>query len=213
MGYPIATAPYAIRPHHHSRTAASAVANPQVAVEAADLLARLRTRDATAWEELVERYTGLIWAIARAHRLGQAQAADVSQVTWLRLLDHLDEVRQPERLGGWLATTARRECLRTIGSNRRELLVGDDPRLERAEPGAAGPGDGLLDAERDVNLWRAFDALPPRCRRLLRVLLADPEPSYTEVSAALGIPIGSIGPTRARCLACLRRSREFRAVL
>jgi RNA polymerase sigma factor (sigma-70 family) len=200
------------------RTTSTTTERPAAVVEGADLLARLRGGDAAAWEEVVERYSGLIWAIARAHRLDPTRAADVSQVTWLRLLEHVEEVRQPDRLGAWLATTARRECLRAIKLRQRDLLVGDEGELEQGVDDAGGgqgggPGDALLDAERDAALWRAFASLRPQCQRLLRVLLADPEPSYAEVSAALDMPIGSIGPTRARCLDCLRRNKELHAVL
>jgi RNA polymerase sigma factor (sigma-70 family) len=212
MGHRMATGPYVAYPDRR-RTTTSTATDPPVAVEAADLLARLRANDATAWDEIVERYSGLIWATARAHRLDPATAADVSQVTWLRLLEHVDAVRHPERLGAWLATTARRECIRVIRLRRRDLPVGDDAELGRGMPGTGGPGDAILDTERDAALWRAFESLPHRCRRLLRVLLADPEPSYADASAALGMPIGSIGPTRARCLDCLRRNKELRAVV
>jgi RNA polymerase sigma factor (sigma-70 family) len=214
MGHRMATGPHAACLDRRPRkTTSTATARPAVA-EGADLLTRLRASDATAWEEVVERYGSLIWAIARAHRLDEARAADVSQVTWLRLLEHVDEVRQPDRLGAWLATTARRECLRAIKLRQRDLLVGDDGEFEQGDhAGIGGPGEALLDAERDAALWRAFETLRPQCQRLLRVLLADPEPSYAEVSAALGMPVGSIGPTRARCLDCLRRNKELHAVL
>jgi RNA polymerase sigma factor (sigma-70 family) len=213
MGHRMATGPHAGCLDRRSRkTTTAAVERP--AAEGADLLARLGQGDAAAWGEVVERYSSLIWAIARAHRLDASRAADVSQVTWLRLLEHVDEVRQPDRLGAWLATTARRECLRAIKLRQRDLLVGDDGELDQGDHASgAGPGDALLDAERNAALWRAFESLRPQCQRLLRVLLADPEPSYAEVSAALGMPMGSIGPTRARCLDCLRRNKELRAVL
>jgi RNA polymerase sigma factor (sigma-70 family) len=211
----MATGPHAACLDRRSRkTTTTAVERPAPG-EGADLLARLRDGDAAAWEEVVERYSSLIWAVARAHRLDPTRAADVSQVTWLRLLEHLDEVRQPDRLGAWLATTARRECLRAIKLRQRDLLVADDGELDQGGHGSGGegPGEALLDAERDAALWRAFESLRPQCQRLLRVLLADPEPSYAEVSAALGMPVGSIGPTRARCLDCLRRSKELHGVL
>jgi RNA polymerase sigma factor (sigma-70 family) len=213
MGHRMATGPHAACLDRRSRTTTSTAIERPAVVEGADLLAGLRANDATAWEEVVERYSGLIWAIARAHRLDATRAADVSQVTWLRLLEHVDEVRQPDRLGAWLATTARRECLRVIKLRQRDLLVGDDGEFEQSNDARGTPGDALLHAERDAALWRAFESLRPRCQRLLRVLLADPEPSYAEASAALGMPIGSIGPTRARCLDCLRRNKELHAVL
>jgi len=188
-------------------------ADPVPEASAADLLAGARAGDAAAWDRLVERYSGLIWAIARAHRLDAATASDVSQVTWLRLVEHLDTVREPERLGAWLATTARRECLRAIRAGRRDVLVDDDAVFERDQSRLAGPEEAVLGSERDAALRRALESLPDRCHRLLRLLLAVPAPSYDEVSAALEMPVGSIGPTRARCLACLRRSRELRDIV
>ncbi|HEX6674663.1 MAG TPA: sigma-70 family RNA polymerase sigma factor [Actinomycetes bacterium] len=212
MSHRSAPGPHAACPEGRSRRAAAAPADPPVAAGGADLLARLRAKDAGAWEEVVERYAGLIWAVARAHRLDAAKAADVSQVTWLRLLQHVNAVREPERLGAWLATTARRECLRVIGAGRRDVPVGDGAELQQGES-AASPEDALLGLERDVALRHALESVSPRCRRLLRLLFTDPEPSYAEVSAALGMPVGSVGPTRARCLDCLRRDRRLRALL
>lgn len=161
--------------------------------------------DGAAWDSLVERFTGLLWSTARAHRLSPADSADVVQTTWLRLVENLGRIQDPERLGGWLATTARRECLVVLRRSRREPPVGDE-RLLDTVPAQRSPLDAsLLADERDAALWRVFDELPDRCRRLLRVLLADPAPSYAEVSESLGIPVGSIGPTRQRCLSSLRQ--------
>jgi RNA polymerase sigma factor (sigma-70 family) len=162
--------------------------------------------DEAAWGWLVDRFGGLVWAIARAHRFNDTDAADVAQTTWLRLIEHLDRIRDPERVGAWIATTARRECLRTLRGSSRQVPVGDDELLEVDDPHAPTPDTRLVDAERHAALWRAINTLPTRCRQLLRVLLADPPPSYEEVSAALDMPIGSIGPTRGRCLERLRHS-------
>jgi RNA polymerase sigma factor (sigma-70 family) len=161
--------------------------------------------DGAAWDTLVERFTGLLWATARAHRLSTADAADVVQTTWLRLVENLGRIQDPERLGGWLATTARRECLVVLRRSHREPPIADD-RLLDSVPVQRTPLDAaLLVDERDAALWRVFDELPHRCRRLLRVLLADPAPSYVEVAEALEMPVGSIGPTRQRCLSSLRQ--------
>jgi RNA polymerase sigma factor (sigma-70 family) len=168
------------------------------------LLSSAAAGDRASWDRLVERFTGLLWAIARAHRLSQADAADVVQSTWLRLLDNLGRIQEPDRLGGWLATTARRECLHTLRRSHREpaFPVEEmlDPVADRTDPVDAD----LLRHERDVALWQLFDELSDPCRRLLRVLIASPPPPYVEVAAALDMPIGSIGPTRARCLGRLR---------
>jgi RNA polymerase sigma factor (sigma-70 family) len=161
--------------------------------------------DSRAWDVLVQRYVNRVWAIARAHRLSSADAEDVCQVTWLRLVTHLDTIREPERVGAWLATTARHKCLRVLRTAGRQVPVGDEDDLEPADAASTTPDHGLLTAERDAVLWRALTTLSPKCQRLLRALMADPEPSYQDVSSALEMPIGSIGPTRARCLNHLRQ--------
>lgn len=159
--------------------------------------------DDAAWEALVERFSGLVWAVARGHGLSASDAADVSQTCWLRLAEHVERIRDPQRLGGWLATTARNESIDLLRHARRCVALGEE--WEVAIPAeCADVATRLLDGERDRALWRAFDSLPPRCKTLLRVLTMDPAPSYVEVSAALGMPVGSIGPTRGRCLQSLR---------
>ena len=126
-------------------------------------------------------------------------------MTWLRLVTHLDTIRDPDRVGAWLATTARHECLRVLRKAGRSVPVGDEDELEAPDASSPAVETGLLTAERDASLWEALATLSDKCQRLLRVLMADPEPSYEEVSAALGMPMGSIGPTRGRCLENLRR--------
>ena len=155
-----------------------------------------------AWDQLVERFNGLVWSVARAHRLDQADASDVVQTTWLRLVENLGRLQEPERVGAWLGTTARRECLRTLRMSAR--VVPTEAEL-LPEPGTDAPvSAGLLADERDRALWSAFGGLSERCQALLRLLVADPPPSYEDVGAALDMPIGSIGPTRQRCLDRLR---------
>lgn len=159
--------------------------------------------DQEAWNALVARFNGLVWSVARAHRLSPEDASDVVQTTWERLVGHLDSLKDRAAVGAWLATTARHECLKTLRLSSRRVLV---PPEELDAP-AADPGvdEGLLTSERDTTLWRAFGGLEEGCRRLLRMLVADPSPSYLEISKALDMPIGSIGPTRARCLEKLRQ--------
>jgi RNA polymerase sigma factor (sigma-70 family) len=169
------------------------------------LLAAAASGDQHAWEMLVDRYADLVWSVARSFRLGPADAADVSQTTWLRLVEHLTDIRDSDRLGAWLATTARREALTVLRRSGHIVPTGDAWRLDLPDP-VAEPLDGaLLRTESAVGVRRAFVQLSQRCQQLLRVLLADPAPSYAEVGAALGMPIGSIGPARARCLDGLRR--------
>jgi RNA polymerase sigma factor (sigma-70 family) len=167
----------------------------------ADLVCAARQGDHCAWDALVARYAGMVWAVARAHRLCDADAADASQATWLKLLEHIGDIKEPKAVGGWLATTARRECLRIL---RRASRV--DPLTQVPETADDGPelDERLLTGERDACLWRAFEELGPRHQALLRMLAADPAPSYEEIGAALDMPVGSIGPTRARALEKLR---------
>jgi RNA polymerase sigma factor (sigma-70 family) len=176
-------------------------------VSLGEQLSRASAGDQAAWNAIVERFASLVWATARAHRLSRADASDVAQTTWLRLVEHLDRIREPERLGAWLATTARRESLRVIRRTGREQPIDDADMFEA--PDAAALDRHLLDEERDGVLWRAFAGLSDRCKTLLRLLMADQELSYEEVGAALGMPLGAIGPTRMRCLDRLRTSAEI----
>jgi RNA polymerase sigma factor (sigma-70 family) len=159
--------------------------------------------DATAWNVIVDQYNGLLWSIARGYRLPSADAADAIQTTWLRLVENLARITDPARLPAWLATTLRRECLAALRRSGREQPTDDDTAWD--VPDDAEPLDAqLLADERDAAIWRAVGRLPSRCQRLLRILMASPPPSYTAVAAALGLPVGSIGPTRQRCLDRLR---------
>ena len=163
--------------------------------------------DEHAWGVIVDRFEGLIWATTRAHRLSSAEAADVTQTTWLRLLENLGRIRDPDRLGAWLATTARHECLRHIRLRARELPATDQSVFDLATDQSVE--SGLLTRERSDALRRALTGIGERCQALLRMLAAATSPSYEEISAALGMPVGAIGPTRARCLDKLRRSPEL----
>lgn len=172
------------------------------------LVIRARQGDRSAWGSLVERHTSLLWGIARSYRLGTADAADVVQTVWLRLVEHLDTIKEPERLVGWLATTARHECLRVLRRSGRELVGVVDAATDVADDLAPELDASLLTLERDRVLWRCFARLPERCQRLLRVLMVADPPAYQEISQSLGLPIGSIGPTRMRCLTRLRDITE-----
>ncbi len=172
--------------------------------DATELLAKASGGDATAWSAIVTRYGELVWTVARAFRLNPADAADVCQATWLRLVEHLGDIRQGDRIGAWLVTTARREALGVIRRAGRDVPVQDTDALWSGASDEGGPEQTILRRERDALLWRAFRRLPEACQRLLRILMSEPTPTYAEVGAALEIPIGSIGPTRARCLASLR---------
>jgi RNA polymerase sigma factor (sigma-70 family) len=170
-----------------------------------NLVRRAATGDRAAWDELVDRYSRLLWSIALGYRLSHSDAADVVQTTWLKLLEHLETIRDPDRVGAWLATTARRECQSVLVQGGRVVPTDDTRQLDLGTNELETPEAAVLTSERDRTLWRAFRQLSARCQRLLR-LLAVVAASYEEIALALDMPIGSIGPTRARCLVRLRRS-------
>lgn len=173
--------------------------------ELTDLVAAARGGSEAAWNDLVDRFGRLVWHVVRGFRMSDAAAEDVYQTTWLRLAEHLDRIRDPASLGGWLARTARNECLRVVKLGGRENLR-SDLDLGLADP-EAPVGHTVEIEDRNEILWQAFAALPEPCQRLLRLLMAEPPLSYDRVSELLDIAVGSIGPTRGRCLAKLRSSR------
>ena len=170
--------------------------------DTATLLRRAAERDERAWTELVGRYERVVWSVTHGFSFDEATRHDVFQLTWLRLLDNLERIRNPERLAGWLATTARRECLAVVEASRR--LVPTE-RLSEAEATTARPGQALIHDEELAGLAEAFNQIGDRCRQLLRLLTLDPPLAYKEIAELLDIPVGTIGPTRARCLDQLRR--------
>jgi RNA polymerase sigma factor (sigma-70 family) len=168
--------------------------------------------DDRCWATLVDRFSKLVWSIARSFNLSDADAADVSQTTWMRLAEHVDRIDHPERVGAWLATTARRECMRVKRLSTRAVPTEDLDDLDLAEVDTIPADARLLVGLRDRSLWHAFSGLPERQRTLLLLLVADPPLSYREIADTLDIPIGSIGPTRARTLVGLRRRVEAAGV-
>jgi RNA polymerase sigma factor (sigma-70 family) len=168
------------------------------------LVRRAAGGDKDAWSDLVEIFSGLIYSVARSHRLSDADCTDVSQTTWLRLVEHIDRLDDPSKVGAWLATTARRESLRVIGMSQRQVPTGDESALEPKMRFQPEIDAALLASERDATVHEALEQLPARSALMLRLLMADDRLSYTELSDRLGIPIGSIGPTRARALRKLR---------
>jgi len=177
------------------------------------LVVRAAGSDQSAWNELVERYAPLVWSICTRFQLSNQDSEDVGQTVWLLLVEHLGELREPAALPGWLAKTTARECLRVVTAAHRSERLGT--RLDDADQFAASAvvDEEVLLAERNAGLRAAFAELPPRCQQLLAMLLADPPPSYAEISAALDIPVGSIGPQRGRCLGRLRRSPALVALV
>jgi RNA polymerase sigma factor (sigma-70 family) len=181
------------------------------AEEAANVVQRAAEGRRWAWERLVAQYSRLIWAMTRDFNLPESDAADVVQVTWLRLLEHIDRIEHPDRLGSWLATTARHECLRHLAARRRVVLVDDDQdTLMDAACIQPDVDERLLADERAQAVREAVSKLPSRWQRLVELLMSDPPLSYLEISDELGLPVGSIGPTRGRCLDRLRELLQTR---
>jgi RNA polymerase sigma factor (sigma-70 family) len=177
------------------------------------LVARAAGHDQDAWNELVERYSPLVWAICARYRLSSHDIEDVNQSVWLRLVEQLGNLREPAALPGWLATTTSRECLRVLRAGYRHDSFGQAPDELPPSPDAALIEEEIIAAERNAALRAAFAELPAQCRQLLAMLIGDPPHSYAEISVILGIRQGSIGPQRARCLQRLRRSKSLRAFL
>jgi RNA polymerase sigma factor (sigma-70 family) len=174
------------------------------APDIARLVRRAAEGDRWAWERLVDQYARLIWAMTRDFKLVESDAADVAQATWLRLLEHIDRLEYPARVGSWLAATARNECLRSVAARKKIVLVRDDDTLNGDAAHEPEIDERLLAAERAQAVREALACLPLRWQRLLELLMSDPPASYAEISDQLGLPVGSIGPTRGRCLERLR---------
>jgi RNA polymerase sigma factor (sigma-70 family) len=168
----------------------------------ADLLAGIGDRDPAAWAEIVRRFEPMLLARARRYQLQHSDVLDVVQTTWLRLAENWHRVENPERLGGWLATTLHRECLRILRARR--TIAPDDGLAERATDPTTGPEQRLVAAETAAAVRRLVDGLHSRHRELLDALFDGDDRPYADLSARMAIPIGSIGPTRARCLRRLR---------
>ena len=187
--------------------------NPDAEDSISELVAAALDGDQASWNRVVDRYTPLVLSVVRRHRLQGSDAEDVVQTVWLRLVEHLGGIRQPEALPGWILTTARNECLHVI---RGHKLVAPTDLGERGRPDGGGEpaiDTDLLEAERHGALLIALAELPERQRALLLLLIEDPPLSYEEISRRLGLPVGSIGPTRARALARIRANSAMQALL
>ena len=172
------------------------------------LVNRAAEGDQAAWNELVDRYAPLVWSICNRYRLNRSDIDDVFQNTWLLLVEHIRKLREPAALPGWLATTTQRECLHHLhAAHKKHEHPGGEADLP-APPGHGGTlvEEEILIAERNAALRAAFAQLSPRCQQLLGMLVSDPPFSYAEIGAALQMRVGSIGPSRARCLERLRNS-------
>ena len=148
--------------------------------------------DAMAWDRLMDQYGKLIWAITRDFKLIDSDASDVVQTTWLRLVEHIDRLEHPERVGAWLATTARNECLRSIAARKRVVLIGEARRLEDMGGHEQPVDEALLAAERAQRVRETLKLLPQRWQQLMELLMA--EQSYAVIADRLSVPVGSIGP-------------------
>jgi RNA polymerase sigma factor (sigma-70 family) len=168
-----------------------------------ELLAAWRS-GRSGWDALVERYSRVVWSVPRSFRLSHADAADVYQCTWLCLAEHLTRIRQPEHLGTWLVRTATRQSIAVVRARGREVPCD----LWEPESPLPAPDEVAITNDRGRRLWSALMTLDERCQRLLRIAAHSPELSYAQVAEALGMKVGSIGQTRTRCLAVLRRKLE-----
>jgi RNA polymerase sigma factor (sigma-70 family) len=185
---------------------------PRRALSDEMLVKRAAAGDDEAWKSLIDRYTPLIRSIVDRHRLQAADADDVVQVIWLRLAERIRQLREPADIRIWLASTARTQALRVLRSS--PLEEADEDALEPSDTAVPGPDDEQLARDRDAKLIQAIARLPEQWRRLMEVLLLDDSsPGYAEISARLDMPIGSIGPTRARALERLREDLEIAELL
>jgi len=187
------------------------------AQSAESLVAAVIGGDEDAWAALVDRYTPLVWGVVRGFRLDRTDAADINQTVWLRLVENLHRLREPAALPMWIVKTTRHECLRTLRRDRKAwavdpLEVADSFWVGAAPPATAELDEELLRAERRQALREAFAALPRRCQQLLAWLLHEPPLSYAEIGERTGMPVGSVGPTRGRCLDRLRSCPALAAV-
>ena len=174
--------------------------------ELTDLVRAAADGDEDAWSRLVTRFLPLVKSVIRAFGLSGQDGQDVAQIVWLRLVEHLGDLREPRALAGWIRTTTRNECIHVLKSLRRTVPVGVEVEFSAVALEGHELGEDLLSAERHQALLAALAELPEHQRNLMVLLAADPPLSYAEISRRLGIPIGSIGPTRARALSRLRHS-------
>jgi RNA polymerase sigma factor (sigma-70 family) len=178
------------------------------------LVDRVCGGDQEAWNELIERYSPLVWSICARYQLERQDVDDVGQSVWLLLVENIADLRERAALPGWLATTTKHECLRVVRAARRRDRHALPPEDQMPpDLSATVIEQEIIEAELNAALRAAFAELPGSCHELLALLISDPAPGYAEISARLRMPVGSIGPTRARCLDRLRRSPHLTAVL
>lgn len=195
-----------LRAAEHAALAPPVAPSPAVGQPVSVLVSRAAGGDHEAWNEIIDRYASLVWSICARYGLDRQDIDDVGQSVWLLLAEHIGDLREPAALPGWLATTTSRECLRVLRMARRAGQLAMPPEDPKGLADVATVDAELLIAERNAAIRAAFADLPRGCQQLLSMLIADPPYSYAEISAALGIAVGSIGPKRARCLDRLRRA-------
>jgi len=180
---------------------------PVLAPDPADLVDRIRAGDESAWRDLSDQYQPLLRWLGRQHGLSAEDAADVIQLTWLRCLEHIDQLAHKDRLGSWLATICRRECMRLATNGRREIPHSEpDMAPLMASQGLEwDPCAEVLRDDEHRRLYSAIMALPERQRMVVVEVLRREDRSYLDLSHRLGLPVGSIGPTRQRAFTRLRR--------
>ncbi len=187
------------------RNATSGPGASHRSVSVSALVQGARDGNSGAWEELVARFGGMIAATGRRYRLSPADIAELQQTTWLRLVENIHRVEQPERVGGWLATTARRESLLLVKRAAKYYSGADQMLVNMADGSLPEPDARPIAGEREAVVHAAWGRLKPRCQELLSLLVSDEPVGYSNLSTLLQMPVGSIGPTRARCLEHLRR--------
>lgn len=165
------------------------------------MLLRAAAGEREAWDALVNRFGQMVWAVARSYRLDDAAASDVAQTVWLRLIENIDRIKDPERLPGWLATTCRREALRVLKRSERDIPSDFEYDVEDPSPSLESM---LIEDEESREVVAAFREIGEECQQLLRLLAVEPALSYEEIAEATGRPVGSLGPTRGRCVEKLR---------
>jgi RNA polymerase sigma factor (sigma-70 family) len=170
---------------------------------AAAAFTRWRDGDSEGLDDLVRLLSPVLWQVVRATGLDRERAEDVVQTTWIALVDHADSITSPQGISAWLCTSARREAWRAGRQASRERPM-EDQVLNQGLPHEESPERQVLLDDEAAVLRDCLDRLPERCQKLLRIVAAGPRPNYTDVANALGMPVGSIGPTRGRCLDKLR---------
>ena len=190
----------------------SSISDVPDADELKQLVAGAADGDQESWNRIVDTFAGLVWSVIRGYRIYGAAGADVSQTVWLRCVEHLGRIREPERLAAWLATTARHECFRALRKSGRTVAYSEVPEPDRPS-GAEDAFTRVESAQASEAVGAALELVPPRCQVLLRLLSTDPPMSYDDIAEVLEMPKGGIGPTRARCLAHLRLHLEQAGVL